>query len=363
MATYTKDFDILLTDIVDDYEAVIGSPVAEGTIVWIKSACLASMLWGIYQYQQYIADQPYLATCTTDNLNHWGSIFGIARLQDEIDSDYASRITNFLRNPPAGGNDNDYRVWAQSIRVPVYEQESFSPDNVNLTYSEIATSQAWAMHDSTGLLGLPIPNTVKFSSTGTLPSPLEADKIYYANVNQPTSWGLKVLQVSDTADGAPVTLTDQGSGLHTVTPQEITTYGYKNVTIDHAVNGYVVIYGYPTDVNVWTLPHYSEIESKMLTKFNQLKNCLSSVVLVAYPEMVTMIVTVSNTALAEQIRLDITQFFRDNVDFEVYRERIITLCVNAGDPLATTDKAVYGQFGYFPVLSSLVIKDQNGNVL
>ena len=359
---YAEDFDTLLSQIVADYTAIVGT-VTEGDVVWIKSACLASMLWGIYQYQQYIADQPFVGTCSTDNLNHWGNIFGLARLQDEIDSDYSARITDFLRNPPSGGNINDYRVWAKAIRVPAYELEDFPPNSVNVVSNYITTVQGFAQHDSTGNYGNPIPSTVKFSTTGTLPTPLQSDTIYYTNTTQPLYYALHKLQVSDSPTGNPITITDIGSGLHSVVPQETTQYGYKNVYLYSGHDGYVVIYGFPTDTNAWVSPVSDEIQIKMLDKFNELKNCLSRVILYGSPELITMTVTISDIALVDQIRLDITQFFRDNIDFLVYRERILTLCVNAGDPSATTDKPVYGIDGYFPILSSLVIKDQDGNIL
>jgi uncharacterized phage protein gp47/JayE len=110
---FLKDFDTLLEQILTDYSNIDPAPdVSEGSIVWIKSACLASMAWGIYRYQDWLANQIFPDTATSDNLNHHGFIYGIQRLSQDTDATYLAKILNFLRTPPAGGNANDYYTWA-----------------------------------------------------------------------------------------------------------------------------------------------------------------------------------------------------------------------------------------------------------
>lgn len=110
---FLKNFDDLLDQILVDYSNQDSSPdTTAGSITYIKAACLASMLWGLYRYQDYLAKQIFVDTADSDNLNHHGYLYGISREAAEADSDYSARILSFLRQPPAGGNKKDYEDWA-----------------------------------------------------------------------------------------------------------------------------------------------------------------------------------------------------------------------------------------------------------
>lgn len=113
---FLKEFDDLLDQILVDYGNLDSAPdVTVGSITYIKAACLASCLWGIYRYQDYLAKQIFVDTCDTDNLNHHGSIYGIARAATDTDAQYLQKILTFLRQPPAGGSKLDYENWALSV--------------------------------------------------------------------------------------------------------------------------------------------------------------------------------------------------------------------------------------------------------
>ncbi len=107
-------FDELLNDILTDYrnQATSGTVSAETAI---RAACLASAIWGAYKYQEYLSKQPFPDTADTENLNHHGAVQGVARLAVETDADYLTRILDDIQNPAAGGNQYDYRQWAESI--------------------------------------------------------------------------------------------------------------------------------------------------------------------------------------------------------------------------------------------------------
>ncbi len=110
---FEKDFDDILNDILTDYTNLDNQPdTSTGSTAWIIASVLASMIWGLYRYQDYISKQHFPDTCDTDNLNHWGLIYDITRLTGETDADYLNRILSFLRQPPAGGNAKDYKTWA-----------------------------------------------------------------------------------------------------------------------------------------------------------------------------------------------------------------------------------------------------------
>ena len=110
---FLKDFDDLLQAILTDYGNLDPAPdITNGSVVYIKAACLASMLWGLYRYQDYLSKQIFPDTADTDNLNHHGYVYDISRLSGESDSDYLARILAFIQQPPAGGNRQDYLTWA-----------------------------------------------------------------------------------------------------------------------------------------------------------------------------------------------------------------------------------------------------------
>jgi uncharacterized phage protein gp47/JayE len=113
MSVFLKSFDDLLENILTDYQNLDPAPdITQGSITYIKGACLASMLWGLYKYQDYLANQIFPDVCDTNNLNHHGAVLGIARSADDTDETYRTKILNYLRQPPAGGNKLDYETWA-----------------------------------------------------------------------------------------------------------------------------------------------------------------------------------------------------------------------------------------------------------
>jgi len=112
---FLKEFDDLLDQILVDYSNQDSAPdTTAGSITYIKAACLASCLWGIYRYQDYLAKQVFVDSADTDNLNHHGSIYGIARTPTDTDATYLQKILDYLRQPPAGGNKLDYENWAKA---------------------------------------------------------------------------------------------------------------------------------------------------------------------------------------------------------------------------------------------------------
>ena len=122
MATnFLKDFDGLLQSILVDYENLDPEPdTSKGSMTFISAACLASCLWGIYKYQDYIANQIFPDIADSNNLSHWGSIYNLTRQPVEnadgtmgVESDpvFLARLLQTLRQPPAGGNKYDWANW------------------------------------------------------------------------------------------------------------------------------------------------------------------------------------------------------------------------------------------------------------
>lgn len=110
---FQKDFDELLDDILTDYKNQFPeADTSQGSLIYIKSACTASALWGLYKYQEYISKQIFPDTADTENLDHHAWVRGLTRNPDESDSELLARLLDYIRRPPAGGNQYDYVKWA-----------------------------------------------------------------------------------------------------------------------------------------------------------------------------------------------------------------------------------------------------------
>jgi uncharacterized phage protein gp47/JayE len=113
---FKKDFDELLNAILTDYKNQFSDvDTSQGSLIFIRSACLASALWGLYKYQEYISKQIFPDTADSEYLDHHGWVWGITRKYNETDAEYLARLLNHIRQRPAGGNKNDYEQWALSI--------------------------------------------------------------------------------------------------------------------------------------------------------------------------------------------------------------------------------------------------------
>lgn len=117
---YDKTFDELLNEILTDYsnqQDESGTPIdiSQGGLAFIKSSCIASAMWGIYQAQNFIADQIFPDDANTANLEHHAYVRGLTRKYGETDAALLARLLEYIRRPPAGGNRYDYVKWAKEI--------------------------------------------------------------------------------------------------------------------------------------------------------------------------------------------------------------------------------------------------------
>jgi len=131
---YDKNFDDILEEILIDYQNLDNAPdTGEGSTPFIMGSVLASMIYGLYRYQDYINRQHFPDSADTEHLNRWGVIYDISRLTDESDSAYLERILDFIRTPPAGGNNDDFRNWALD------QEYSYFIDGDSTYYNAYAT--------------------------------------------------------------------------------------------------------------------------------------------------------------------------------------------------------------------------------
>ena len=114
---YDKSFDELLNDTLTDYtnqDPTIDT--SKGSLVFIKSAAVSSGQWGLYQKVNYVANQIIPGVNTDrENLEHHATVRGLPLINGESDAALLARILEFIRRPPAGGNQYDYVRWAKEI--------------------------------------------------------------------------------------------------------------------------------------------------------------------------------------------------------------------------------------------------------
>lgn len=116
MPSFQKDFDSLFQALLTDWQNQFpDADLSKGSLIYMKSACLASALWGLYKYQDWIIRQIFPDTADTAYLEHHGWVYDISRNAGETDAAYLARILERIRRPAAGGNQYDYINWAKEV--------------------------------------------------------------------------------------------------------------------------------------------------------------------------------------------------------------------------------------------------------
>lgn len=113
---FQKTFDELLNAILTDYRNQFPeADTSKGSLIFIRATATASALWGLYQHQQWIATQAFPDTADIEALEHHAWLRGVTRKAGETPAALLSRLLDYLRRPPAGGNKYDYVKWALEI--------------------------------------------------------------------------------------------------------------------------------------------------------------------------------------------------------------------------------------------------------
>jgi hypothetical protein len=141
----------------------------------------------------------------------------------ETDGTGAAELIRFFLNTPANLNGNSAKgaiAWFDAS-VSTTQSKVWAQAHDYLNYYNPVTFAPSAVNTSTGVITLPAQNDayvnqyqVQFSSTGTLPSGISAGTNYYLKLLTSTTFQV----YNDYALTSQVTLTDQGTGTHTITP-------------------------------------------------------------------------------------------------------------------------------------------------
>jgi uncharacterized phage protein gp47/JayE len=116
MSFTPPSFDTLLDEVLTDWRNQFpGADTSQGSLIFIRSACLASALWGLYHHQEWVSRQYFPDTADTDALEHHAWVRGLSRESGETDTHLLDRLLDIIRKPPAGGNQYDYARWAVEV--------------------------------------------------------------------------------------------------------------------------------------------------------------------------------------------------------------------------------------------------------
>jgi len=131
----------------------------------------------------------------------------------------------------AVGAENSITVIDEASRNEnVITPQKITSDSPKSTYTVTITNATPAVVTATGS-SYPPGTPIVFSTTGTLPSPLAVNTVYYVASTSPTPTA-NTFGVSTTVGGTGIATTTAGSGVHTVTvPLASTTSGSSIVTI------------------------------------------------------------------------------------------------------------------------------------
>ncbi len=113
---FERSFDEIFNDRLTDYKNQFPeADISQGSLIYIKTAVLASLEWGLYRHQEWISKQFFPDTSETEYLEHHAWVEGLTRTYGETDAALLIRLLEHIRHPPAGGNASDYVAWALEI--------------------------------------------------------------------------------------------------------------------------------------------------------------------------------------------------------------------------------------------------------
>lgn len=202
---FERTFDEILNGILTDFQNIFPSvDVSQGSLAYMKAAGYASALWGLYKYQEWIKRQAFPDTADTEALEHHAWVRGIPRTAGESDADYLARLLDYIRMPPAGGNEYDYEKWAEEV------------DGVHAAYS-FPLAQ--------GAESVDVVIVANATTTGSeIPSQALIDAVA-ANIKDVRPVGARFVRVlAPTVVSQAVTMTGVGSALSAAVQADIEAY-------------------------------------------------------------------------------------------------------------------------------------------
>ena len=117
---FTDSYDVILNRILTDYQNQDPTAdVSQGSLIFIKSAALASVVWGLDQDGAYVDAQRFADTCDEETLDHYIAVRRLPVVSGELLAAKRARVLDDIQHPPAGGNKYDYVRWAKEASAQV----------------------------------------------------------------------------------------------------------------------------------------------------------------------------------------------------------------------------------------------------
>jgi uncharacterized phage protein gp47/JayE len=114
--SFKREFEDILAEILADIRNQDpNADVSQGSVHFVQACRLASATWGLYRYQDYIAQQIFPDTASDQMTDRHAYCLGLTRAAGETTAALQARILSKLRQPPAGGNKVDYETWAAEV--------------------------------------------------------------------------------------------------------------------------------------------------------------------------------------------------------------------------------------------------------
>lgn len=111
---FDKSFDDLLEEILTDWQNQDPSvDVSQASPNYIKSACLASALWGLHRANAWLSDQIFPDTAAYEQLVAHAAMRQLQLDPAATPAEILAAVLEDIRRPPAGGNKYDYVRWAK----------------------------------------------------------------------------------------------------------------------------------------------------------------------------------------------------------------------------------------------------------
>lgn len=110
---FLKSFDVILNDILNDYSNLDSQPdTTQGSMVYIAASVKSAAIWGLYKYIDYVLKQHFPDSADLEYLKRWAAVLGVTVTSNDTEAEIRNNVLDFMRQPPAGGNAKDFRVWA-----------------------------------------------------------------------------------------------------------------------------------------------------------------------------------------------------------------------------------------------------------
>lgn len=145
MSDKVPSVDDLQGEVLQDYNNQVDRDgnkpdTSKGSLTYIDSTVIASCVQGIHFRIARAEGRalPNLGSSTIETILEWAGVYPVDIDEQDTDADIVRKIYERIQNPPAGGNDHDWKTWADAISVihtnsdgTTFTEQSIYPDPID----------------------------------------------------------------------------------------------------------------------------------------------------------------------------------------------------------------------------------------